>query len=49
MKLLAPLGDVFPISHPTSVEAFRAHIEDVKPRFQVVSVSVFDPTAQPQS
>jgi hypothetical protein len=41
-----PLADARPTAHPRIVEAVDSHLEGLKPRFDVVSVRIVDPTAQ---
>ena len=40
------LADAVPTAHPRRMKAIDPHFEDEKPFFDVVSVGVFEPTAQ---
>lgn len=48
-ELLAQLCNSRPTAHPDRVEGVSAHFEGRKAFFDVVSVAMFDPTAQPCS
>lgn len=45
-ELLEPFGDSRPTPNLNRVEAVSPHFEHMKPFLNVVSVAVFDPTAQ---
>ena len=45
-KLFNPFSDAHPTAHPRVMEAVNAHLQDVKPLFDQVSVNVVELTAQ---